>query len=240
MLRLAESLTIVIPCKNEESYVGKLLEDLDNQRGSKGMRVIVADGGSTDRTLGAIRSRQLTCKNIMICTAEGGSVSRGRNVGLSATTTPYVVFIDADTRLFNKNILIEGIVLLNKGTLMVGAPIKCYRGDWRAHLGFKLFNLIHRYYVKKVETFCVGQFCMVHTEKAKELGGFDETLKHSEDFIFSRQIPKESFALLKNYTGQDDRRFKKMGYFSFTYMMFRNFIFRNNIINFRKEINYWT
>ena len=240
MLRLAELLTIVIPCRNEEAYVGKLLEDLDNQRGSNGMRVIVADGGSTDRTLGAIKARQLTCKNIMICVAEGGTVSRGRNVGLDATTTPYIVFIDADTRLFDKNTLIVGVRLLRQGKLMVGAPIKCYKGNWKAHLGFKIFNLVHKYYVKKIETFCVGQFCMMKTGNAKELGGFDETLKHSEDFVFSRQIPKESFELLKIHTGQDDRRFKKMGYFSFTWMVFRNFLFRNNIKNFRRDINYWT
>jgi glycosyltransferase involved in cell wall biosynthesis len=238
MLRLAELITIVIPCKNEELYVGKLLEDLDNQRGSDGMRVIVADGGSTDRTPGAIKARQLTCKKIMICVAEGGSVSRGRNEGLNATTTPYVAFIDADTRLFNKNILIEAVRELRKGTLMVGAPIKCYRGDWRAHMGFKLFNLIHKYYIK-METFCVGQFCVISTQKAKEIGGFDETLMHSEDFIFSRKIPVGSFKLLKSYTGQDDRRFKKMGYMSFTWMMLRNFIFRNRIERFRKDIKYW-
>ena len=238
MLRLAEILTVVIPCKNEESYVGKLLEDLDNQRGSRGLRVIVADGGSTDRTLGAIKARQLTCKNIMICVAKGGSVSRGRNEGLEATTTPYVVFIDADTRLFNLNTLVHGIKELQSGSIMVGAPIKCYKGDWRADLGFKIFNFIHKHYIK-VETFCVGQFCMVRTQWAKDMQGFDETLKHSEDFVFSRKVPVGSFKLLKHHTGQDDRRFRKMGYMSFTWMMIKNFIFRNRIEHFRKDIKYW-
>jgi hypothetical protein len=35
----------------------------------------------------------------MICVTEGGTVSRGRNVGLDETTTPYIFFIVEDTRL---------------------------------------------------------------------------------------------------------------------------------------------
>ena len=238
MLRLANLVTVVIPCKNEEAYIGKLLEDLDNQRGSKALRVIVVDGGSTDRTIGSIRSRQLTCKHIQICVALGGSVSRGRNEGLDATTTPYVIFIDADTRLFNKSTIQDTVIALNTGFQMVGAPIKCYRGSWKAHLAFKLFNIFQKIYIKK-ETFCVGQYCAVHTEKAKDLGGFDETVTNSEDYLFSRKIEVGKFTLIKHHTGQDDRRFKKMGYFKFAWLLFRNFIFRNNIKNFQREVNYW-
>lgn len=238
MQRLAELLTVIIPCKNEESYIGKLLEDLDKQRGSKGLRVVIADGGSTDRTMGAIKARQLTLHNIKICLAKGGSVSRGRNEGLSGTTTPYVAFIDADTRLFSPRTLMNGIEELQKGYEMVGAPIKCYRGSFMAHLAFKIFNWVQRNYIKW-ETFCVGQFCMASAEKVKELGGFDETVDNSEDYLLSRKIPVGKFKLLKDHVGQDDRRFRKMGYFGFVYLLIRNFIFRNNIKNFRRKTNYW-
>jgi glycosyltransferase involved in cell wall biosynthesis len=238
MQRLAELLTVIIPCKNEESYIGKLLEDLDRQRGSKGLRVIVSDGGSTDRTIGAIKARQLTLRNIQICIAKGGSVSRGRNEGLAATTTPYIAFIDADTRLFSPSTLLNGIKELKSGYEMVGAPIKCYQGSFAAHLAFKIFNLVQKNYIKW-ETFCVGQFCMAPTLKIKDLGGFDETVDNSEDYLLSRKISVGKFKLLKEHVGQDDRRFKKMGYFGFVVLLVRNFIFRNNIKNFRRKTNYW-
>lgn len=238
MQRLAELLTVVIPCKNEESYIGKLLGDLECQNGSRGLLVVVCDGGSTDRTLGAVKSRQLTCKNIKISVAEGGSVSRGRNRGLEATTTPYVVFIDADTRLFSNGILLEGVKELQAGYEMVGAPIKSYGKDPRAAFIFKLFNAFQKQYIKW-ETFCVGQFCMASADRIRELGGFDETVDNSEDYLLSRKIPVGKFKILKSEVGQDERRFKKMGYFSFGLLLFRNFIWRNDIKNFRRKTKYW-
>jgi glycosyltransferase involved in cell wall biosynthesis len=211
VLRLAELLTVVIPCKDDESYIGKLLEELDNQRGSKGMRVIVADGGSTDRTPGAIKARQLTCKNIMICVAKcSGGDDRGRNEGLKATTTPYIAFIDADMRFVYKNTLIEGIEELQNGFLMVGAPIKNY----------KTFNLIHKYYIKR-KTFCSSSFCLVNTEKMKEIGGFDENVKNP-DFTFSRNIPVGSFKLLKHQV----KRIKGKDRENPTWTLLKNLIFR--------------
>lgn len=238
MLKLAQLLTVVIPCKNEEGYIGKLLEDLDSQRESKGLKVIIADGGSTDRTLGAIKARQLTCQNILISVAQGGSVSRGRNEGLAGCSTPYVAFIDADVRFFSKNVLLEAVLKLEKGYWMVGAPIKSYARDFRSKIAFKLFNIVQKRFIKK-ETFCVGQFCVARVEKIKALGGFDETVVHSEDYLLSKQIPVDKFTLIKFYTGQDDRRFKKMGYFGFSMFMIRNFIFRGNIKTFKRKINYW-
>jgi glycosyltransferase involved in cell wall biosynthesis len=238
MLRLAQLLTIVIPCKNEEGYIGKLLDDLEVQRESMGLKVIIADGGSTDRTLGAIKSRQLTCKNILISIAKGGSVSRGRNAGLEGASTPYVAFIDADVRFFSRNTLLEAVTLLEEGYWMVGAPIKSYAKDIRSKIAFKIFNSVQRNLIKK-ETFCVGQFCVARVEKVKALGGFDETVTHSEDYLLSKKIPVDKFALIRSYTGQDDRRFKKMGYLGFGVFMIRNFVFRSNIKTFKRKINYW-
>jgi glycosyltransferase involved in cell wall biosynthesis len=235
---LSEVLTVVIPCKNEESYIGKLLDDLEMQNDTQGLRIIIADGNSTDMTMPLIKRRAKMYEKIKIDIIKGGSVSIGRNRGLNLTTTPYIVFIDADTRLFHKSILTESVKTLKRGFQMVGAPIKCYKGDIRTLLFFKFFNFFHKYYIK-FETFCVGQFCMVETQLARNIGGFDETVHHSEDFLFSRTIPTHKFTLIKYYVGQDDRRFKKMGYFRFILFLVNNFIFKNNIKTFRKNVNYW-
>lgn len=48
--------SIVIPCLNEERYITNLLDSLSDQDyGPDGVEVIVADGGSTDRTRDLVR-----------------------------------------------------------------------------------------------------------------------------------------------------------------------------------------
>ena len=48
---IKDYLSIVIPCKNEENYIKRTLNEISIQSGISGTRVIIADGGSTDSTL---------------------------------------------------------------------------------------------------------------------------------------------------------------------------------------------
>jgi glycosyltransferase involved in cell wall biosynthesis len=52
---MKELVTIVIPCKNEETYIGHLLESLSQQVGIGSTRIIVADADSTDNTLQVVK-----------------------------------------------------------------------------------------------------------------------------------------------------------------------------------------
>lgn len=80
---------------------------------------------------------------------------------------------------------------------------------------------------------------LIRKKTFEELGGFDETLHQSEDYFLSRKIPKREFKILDCYVGQDNRRFKKMGYLGMIKMMFNNLLNRNNINHFKKDIGYW-
>ena len=97
---MKELLTIVIPCKNEERYIGHVFESIQKQKFITGVRIIVADAGSTDKTLDIIKIYQ---QALPIEVIEGGKVSVGRNNGAKLVTTPYILFLDADVRLFSKD-----------------------------------------------------------------------------------------------------------------------------------------
>ena len=97
--------TIVIPCKNEELYIGKTLQSISDQIKVNKLRVIIADANSTDNTRQVIARCQKQLSNLRIEIIDGGPVAVGRNKGAELVTTPYVLFIDADTELVEPDIL---------------------------------------------------------------------------------------------------------------------------------------
>ena len=90
------------------------------------------------------------------------------------------------------------------------------------------------------EPFAVGGYFATSRKAFEENGKFDETVMHTEDYLLSRKYNPEKFGIIKLIpVTQDDRRFKKMGYFKFVWMLIMNYINRNDIEHFRKDIKYW-
>jgi len=228
--------TIVIPCKNEELYIGETLKSISNQIGVNKLRVIIADAKSTDNTRQVIARCQKQLSNLQIEIIDGGPVAIGRNRGAELVTTPYVLFIDADTELVEPDILLTAVDKLDDYEL-VTCQVKSSVNTFKSKLIFKVFNLIRKYCMTK--PFCTGVFFLTSIESFKRFGRFDETVTTSEDYLLSRQYPLKEFYILPKHATQDDRRFKYMGYGKFLKMMFTNYLNRNNIEYFRRDINYW-
>lgn len=231
---MKEILTIIIPCKNESSYILKTLEGVGRQNGVDGVRVLVMDGGSTDDTVLLVEEYSKV-SNLNISVLSGGTVSVGRNNGARAAETEFILFLDADAVMLDGESLkmaVQSAVHHN----LITCKIKCTSNDWLGDLMFKIFNLFQKIIP---ETFSTGTFMLIRKKTFEELGGFDETLHQSEDYFLSRKIPKREFKILNCYVGQDNRRFKKMGYFGMIKMMFNNLLNRGNINHFKKDIGYW-
>ena len=221
--RLSELITIVVPCKNEEQYIHRLIDDLRFQS-LGGAKIIIADC-STDRTREVIRKHS-SGMNIEII--EGGPVSIARNRAARLVTTPYILFIDADVRFFTHHTIQDAVNELEQHDLdLVGLNAKCYDNDIRAQVGFKIFNAIN-HVLKYFSPFAVGAFMLTRRSKFEELGGFPERFSTSEDFFLSRMYDPKKFKIVNHYFGQDSRRFKKMGYFGMAAYLIKNFVNRNN------------
>lgn len=230
-------LTIVIPCKNEEKYIGHLLESLSQQSGIGGVRIIVADADSTDNTVSTIK---LYDDVLHIEVIKGGTVSVGRNNGAKLVTTPYILFLDADVRLFSKLAIFDAVHIIDSHRLdLVTANIKNYGKDWRASFFFWGFNIINKI-MTKTTPFAIGAFFLTRRDKFEELGGFPNKYETSEDYILSKQYDADKFAIVNHYFGQDERRFNKLGYLGMLWYMTVNFFNRNNLTHFEKaNVNYW-
>jgi glycosyltransferase involved in cell wall biosynthesis len=220
---LKDKITIVVPCKNEENYISYLLEHLKEQNIGN-TRVIIADC-STDNTRQVINENK---GQLNIEIIDGGPVSFAKNSGAKLVTTPYILFIDADVRFFNHTVIRDAVAELENNNLdLVGLYVKCYDGDFRAQIGFTMFNCVNRIMQYKVP-FAVGAFMLTRKTKFEQYGGFSEKYGTSEDFFLSKQYDVNKFKLVNHYFGQDSRRFQIMGYFGMVWYLIKNFWNRNN------------
>jgi glycosyltransferase involved in cell wall biosynthesis len=222
-MKLSDTITIVVPCKNEENYIHHLLDSLRSQNIGD-TRIIIADC-STDNTRHVIKDNS-TSLNIEII--NGGPVSIAKNNGAKLVTTPYILFIDADVRFFKNNVISDAVNKIESMNLdLVGLNIKCYDKDPRAMLGFTIFNTIN-HTLKFFSPFAVGAFMLTRRDKFEEYGGFPEKFATSEDYFLSRKYSPKKFRIVKHHFGQDSRRFKKMGYLGMAKYLVKNFVNRNN------------
>ena len=222
-MKLQDKITIVVPCKNEETYIHHLLDALRDQNISD-TRIIIADC-STDLTRQVIKDNSWEL-NVEII--EGGPVSVAKNNGARLVTTPYILFIDADVRFFKHHVIRDAVHKIESMNLdLVGLNIKCYDRDIRARAGFVVFNTIN-HAMKYFSPFAVGAFMLTRRDRFEEFGGFPEKFSTSEDYFLSRQYSPKKFRIVKHHLGQDSRRFKRMGYMGMAKYLVKNFINRNN------------
>ena len=225
---MKDEITIVVPCKNEESYIYYLLDCLKKQKGIEGIRIYIADC-STDNTRRVIENHKDWLDVEVI---EGGPVSVAKNNGAYLVTTPYILFIDADVRFFSNTVIYDTLKQMKDEDLhLIGLNIKCYDSDLRAQLSFSIFNVLNKILSKWIP-FAVGAYLLTRKDKFYEHGKFPCKYPTSEDFHLSRKYDPKKFKIAKHYFGQDSRRFKKMGYLGMSVYLIKNFLFKDNY-------NYW-
>ena len=235
-MRITELITIVIPSYNEERYIYNTLWKISRQRFVGILEVIIADGNSTDDTVQNISKASEDFKNLSISITEGGKVGYGRNQGASLVTTPYVLFMDADSILIEEDILSEAIQYLETHEIISVKQESITPQDKKSIYTYKLLDWIRK--IMPI-TFCTGCFFLISKDKFNELRGFDETLQNSEDFWLSKQIPNSKFKILNKHIGQDNRRFLKIGYWNFIKINLLNYLNFWNINWFKKDVGYW-
>jgi len=86
-------ISVVIPALNEEKFIGECLESLKKQDYPGKYEIIVADNGSTDRTVDIARSFGVK----VISCVEEKNVTHARQVGADAALGDIIAQADADT-----------------------------------------------------------------------------------------------------------------------------------------------
>ncbi len=93
-------LSIIIPCFNAADTIAVQLEALAQQEWSQPWEIIIADNGSTDRTIQIIQTYQQRLPNLRVVDAsKKRGAAHARNVGASVAESESLAFCDADDEI---------------------------------------------------------------------------------------------------------------------------------------------
>lgn len=206
-------LSIVIPTLNEEKHLPLLLDSIKKQD-FKDYEIIVADAGSTDKTVEIAKS--YGCKIV-----PGGLPAKGRNEGAKVAEGDLILFLDADT-LLPENFL--SLILneferkkLDLSTCLVRPFSKKRFPQLYYHLFINLPSLIWA----KIYPQGTG-LILVKKDLHQKIKGFNEELKIGEDHEYLRRAAKfGKYGVLRSAKiFYSERRFIKEGWFKLAFKFF--------------------
>jgi glycosyltransferase involved in cell wall biosynthesis len=222
-------LTIVIPCKNEGWGIIQCLEGIQMQ--SEEYPTIIADS-SDDPMQRSILRRWCMGKD-WIRIIDGGLPSVARNRGAELADTDWVLFMDADMIIKDRNLLarsLKNITDMDLVTVRIRSTVPSWNPVW---WGFDSIQYLMR------EPFALGGFQLWSREAFHRLGGFDEQVKVGEDWMLSRKVRPNRFRRLDYVIYTSPRRFRSYGIFSMIKLMVGAWLNRNNPHWFSNSHKYW-
>jgi len=175
-------LSIIIPTLDEEKYLPILLSQIKKQSFSD-YEIIVADGGSTDKTVEIAKS--FDCK-----VTNGGLPAKGRNEGAKIARGEIFLFLDSDNIYLPEKFLEKLIFEFEKRNLGVASFPIYPAGNWFDKIAYFFYNS----WTKISQNFLphATNSVLVKKEVFEKIGGFNEEIKIGEDHDFARRAAKIS------------------------------------------------
>lgn len=204
------TLSIVIPTKNEEKFLPKLLESIKKQTFTD-YEIIVSDNGSKDKTKEI--AKNFGCKMI-----KGGLPGMARNNGAKVATGTILLFLDSDTELESDDFLEKALAEFEKRRLDIGVPLMRLKGSKLDKLYFDFWNKLTNLFQFSLTPFGGGWCIFVKKELHKNIKGFDEKITLGEDSDYVQRavqykLFKVKFRVIKNVKiDVSTRRLEKEGH----------------------------
>ncbi len=187
--------SIVIPCLNEERYITALLDSLAAQDyGADGIEVIVADGGSTDRTRELVRDYPSPFRRLELVDNPKRITVGGLNAGMDAATGDCWIIIGAHSVVRPDFVRASVEALKRTGAACVGGPIETVgEGTMGKAIAaamsspFGVGNAKFRYADTEAEVDTVPFGCY-HRRVWEVVGRFDESVDGADEDSYNARV----------------------------------------------------
>lgn len=188
----AESITVIVPVYNGAPFIIDTLSSIEKQTYLP-CEIIIVNDGSTDNTKALIEKFAHDCViPVRVITKENGGLSSARNTGITASTTPFIAFLDADD-IWLPNKLAQQIAKYQSSELKNIGLLYC-RNEFIDTTGVKdkkaviiplnknLRGNSYPLILKANEVLSSGSGVLVKKSVFDDVGVFDENLKYAEDW----------------------------------------------------------
>lgn len=189
-------LSIIIPVLNEEDYLPRLLKSIKAQT-FRDYEIVVADAGSTDRTLDF--AKKYNCKVV-----PGGLPAKGRNEGAKAAGGNLLLFLDADVQLAPKDFLKRALREFRERNLDIAScqllPLPTRKRVNREMLKTP-FDLANYFMItfENIAPFGVGSMILAKKDFHQKIDGFKEDVQLGEDTLYIRKAARHGkFGILRS------------------------------------------
>jgi succinoglycan biosynthesis protein ExoA len=197
----SELVTVVIPARNEERFIGACLDSVLAQDHSN-LQVIVVDGASRDRTASIVTELASRDPRVELLSNPEGTTPASLNVGLRATRARWFIRIDAHSMVPSDYVRRalghlqtgewggvggrkNGAAVTPSGEAIAAAMASRFGvGNSTYHFGTSIQTVDHI------------PFGAYPTDVLRELGGWDERLRVNQDFEFDYRVRKSGRKLL--------------------------------------------
>lgn len=199
-----KTVSVVVPCRNEEKYIGKCIEAFLSQTYPKDLyEVLICDGMSTDRTREIVNEYKKENNNVKLIDNKELSAPKGMNLGIKNSKADIIIIFGAHAyadKDFIKNNVEKYGKYDNLGC--VGGPIETISEN---NLGnaislalsspFGVGNALFRYCKKEVFTDTVA-FGAYRREVLDKIGYFDEELVRNQDDEINLRVKEAGYDIL--------------------------------------------
>jgi len=209
VLENAPSVSVVVPCLNEERYIGQVLENLARQRQEGDFEIIIVDGMSTDGTRAVVKEFADAHPELCVRLVDNPArdIPTALNRGIEAARGRVIARMDAHA-VPSVNYLRDCLNRLGRdGVVVVGSPCRIRPGANTAVAQANAAAVSHPFGIgdakyrtvsesspsRLVDTVPFGVF----TKKLwRELGGYNDRLLANEDYDFNFRVRLNGGSLL--------------------------------------------
>jgi glycosyltransferase involved in cell wall biosynthesis len=212
-----ETVSVIIPCYNEERFIGKALDQLADQFESDRYEIIVIDGRSEDRTRAVVDEFKMRRPDVKVVLVDNPArnIPTALNLGITAATGNIIARMDAHA-VPSDGYIRRCVEVLQSGTAgAVGMPCLVRPGAGTLVARGIAAAVSHPFGIGDAkyrlgsggppqESVDTVAFACFRKSIWKELGGYNETLHTNEDYDFNYRVRRSGREVVLDRSGHCD------------------------------------